>query len=458
MTMVSFWDKKKKKELTLNYIKSQVRKGHCPSHSEIEKTFHLHIPFYFKNVKGMYERAGFSYTEIKKLKIIQKSRLITEKKRRFEIEKGREKIIAYIRKEAKGGHFPGLDEIQKHFSISLGSYFKNIKYAYKTAKINLEKRKPNPFIGLEKEERLIRISINLLENMDYRIVTVNRNNGADLIVKDLNNFIIPVELKAYHRNVNIPISNIFGDYENEIEQLRKYINIHKSPYGILITTTDRIRLRVPSNIILINGKELTNKLMKYGLSKHLPSLNWIKDTYSSFDRGIHESKVREKIITYIQNQVSKKHYPSMREIQHKFKINIRIYFPGNMSEAYQIANVELPCRYLSKRKVKERISNYINWKVENGKYPSLEEIEKKFRIHIRTYFKSPKEMYKFAKVDVPCKHLNKNEAREVILSYVKENISKGKNIFQREIGRRFNIDVYSYFKNMDKLMKLSKNS
>ena len=100
------------------------------------------------------------------------------------------------------------------------------------------------------------------------------------------------------------------------------------------------------------------------------------------------------------------------------------------------------------------VANFIRLKVENGKYPSLEELEKRFKIRIRSYFKNPIEMYEYSDVSVPCKHLSKKDAIEIILRYCKEQILKGKIPTVRQLDKKFHIDVYSYFKNSDELHKL----
>ncbi len=454
MRTVNFEEKKENKRLILNYVRTSINKGHYPNYTQIQKDLHLDIRLYFKGMKDIYNNLGMSYVKISKLKSIHKSKLIRDKKLRFPVEKGRKKIIDYIKEESAKGHFPGLDEINEHFGIWIGTYFKNIRDAYKRAKINFRKKNLNPFIGQEKEEKLILISIALLNKMGYEILGISRNSGADLIVKDKNGGMVPVELKAYHKNSNIPISNVFGVYENEIEQLKRYIEINNSSYGILITTTDRIRLKIPSNVILINGKELVRTLVKNNLSKYLPLVKWIRNTYQSYDKTIHLNNIRKKVADFILGKLSGGNYPTMREIQNQLNINIGTYFSG-MQEVYRFARVKPPLEYLPKNYVRNRVINYIKQRIKNGKRPSLEEVEKNLKICLRTYFKSPKEIYNLAKITIPCKYLSIEDARKFIISYVRDATSKGKNVSQRQIDKDLGIDVYSYFKDMRELKKFS---
>jgi len=391
----------------IDFVRDNVKKGIFPTFNDIEKELHVHIKSHFKSrVKEVYEKSGIDYSRIRKIITAMKGHKITQKKLRFNIEEGKKKIAKYIRQEVKKGHFPGKEEIQEIFHIWFNSYFNDLQGAYEYANVSFKKINPNPFIAIEKDNRLRKVSKILLKRMGFILIKDNRKNGADLLVKNMEEQIIPVELKAYHRNSNLPISNIFGHYKNEMEQVQNYIKLHKAPYGVLITTTDRIRLPIPNNIILIKGSELIDNLRKFNLSEFITDINWIRNTYLSFDKTINQKKMKKKFINYIKENVLKEHYPSMREIENKFKINIRTYFPENMLETYKEAEVEFPCRFLSKNKVKKRIADYIREKLKSGKYPSLEEVENKFQIRLISYFESPKDMYRFAKVPVPFRHLS----------------------------------------------------
>jgi len=373
---------------------------------------------------------------------------------RYSLEVGRNKIINYLRREIKKGHYPGRHEIQEKLGIWFYSYFNDIKEPYNLADIDISKLKFNPFIATEKEKRLNEVVSVLLSRMSFTIIETYRRDGADILVRDNDNNLIPVELKAYHRNNNLPISNIFAKkYENEIKQLEDYIRTCKSPHGILITTTDRIRAKIPHNIRIISGTKLISLLEEHKLSKNIPTIEWIRNTYSSFDRKVHEDKIKKGIAKYVSSSVSRGRYPSMRDIERKFRINIRTYFE-NVPEIYKSEGIELPSRFLSKNEVKNMVADFIRLKVENGEYPSLEEIENRFKIRIRSYFKNPIEIYEYSNVPVPCKHLSKKDAIEIILKYCKEQTLKGKIPTIRQLDKKFHIDVYSYFKNSDELHKL----
>ena len=373
---------------------------------------------------------------------------------RYPLEIGRSEIVSYIRREAKKGHYPGRHEIQEKLGIWLYSYFNDVREPYNLADIDISKSKSNPFIATEKEKKLTKVSLELLEKEGFNIIEIYRRKGSDILVKDCDGNLIPVELKAYHRNNNLPMSKIFAKkYKNEIEQLEDYIRICKAPYGILITTTNRIRIKIPFNVKLINGISLIRLLKKNKLNKCISTIKWIQNTYSSFDRKIHENKIKKSIIEYVRFSVNKGCYPSMRNIEKKFKVNITTYFK-NMSEIYKIAKVELSSRFLSKEEVKNRIVKFIRLKVKLGRYPSLEEIEKKFKIHLKTYFKNSKEMYTYSNVSIPCKHLSKKEAIKTILKYAKMKKQNGKNLTIRQIDKEMHISAYSYFKNASKLYNL----
>jgi len=442
------------KQKILDFVSSEVNRGKYPNQTEIDRKFHISIYSYFRSLKEVYESAGFDYNNIKKLKMMKKGNLIRKKKLRFRKKVGRKRIIEYIRKEAQKGHFPGRHEIQEKFNIWFFTYFKSIKEAYKLAKIDFRKGIRNPFIYLDKEEKLIKIIVKLLEKMNFELIRISKKRGTDILVRNRENKIIPIELKAYHRNSNLPLSNgIDKNGQNEIEQLKKYIKIYKAPYGILITTTNRIRIKIPKNIKLINGNELIFMLKKYKLSYHISTIDWIRNTYSSFDRIIHETEIKKKIKDYVKRQVNNKHYPTMREIQERFGINIGTYFSGGMKELYKMSAIKLPPRYLSKKEVRRQIVDYIIKNKENGIYTSIEKIERKFKIHLKSYFKNLKEAYKYANIKIPPRHESKDNVRNSIIYYIKKQMQKGEGPKVHEINKEFNINFYTYFSSMKRLKK-----
>ncbi|MFH1234789.1 MAG: hypothetical protein V1493_04215 [Candidatus Diapherotrites archaeon] len=396
----------RKKELIVNFVITQIAKGYFPSRADIERSLSIDLRTYFGNLWSVYECAGLSYEKVKKMKSEQKGRFITNSKRRFSVDEGRKQIATFLVKAVEKGRFPGYNEIQEQFGISLQTYFNSTSDAYRFAQIDCQKRPINPFISLEKEKKLVEISKKLLCSLDFEILRCNHNKGADLVVMDKEGNIIPVELKAYHRNVNIPIG-FFGHYETELKQLQQYIEQHQAPYGILITTTDRINAKIPENIVLLNGRVLRKKLIEEELTGLLPSLDWIRNTYCTSSKQVEILKKRNKIANYIISQVALDHYPSMRETESILKLNVRTYFPENMLGAYRFSEVKLPCRYLSKQKATEEIAGHVRREVKNGKYPSLERIEQQFHISLRTYFDSPRQMFELAGVEAPRRFLDK---------------------------------------------------
>lgn len=453
-----FRTKEEGRKIITKYVKDSIRSGHYPSTNDITKRFRAYFYTYFKDTRELYGRTGILYHIAKRAKKMQKGKSITGRKRRFPLDVGRKKIIKYIKNEAKWGHLPGRHEIQENLGISLFSYFKDTGDAYKAANVNFEKGIKNPFLAIEKEKKLTDVSITLLNKIGFEVIEFYRRTGSDILVKDSEGNLIPVELKAYHRNVNIPLSNVFMAYENEIDQLQRYITKEKSPFGILITTTDRIRIDVPSNIRLINGKNLISLLKSHGLSEHVKTVHWIRNTYSRTDRKLHEQKIKKSIISYIRKQQKNGIHPSMRNIQLKFKINISTYFPSGLKEAYELSDILMPCKFLTKGEVRRVVGEYIKAKVSDGKYPALEDIEKKFGIRLRTYFRNKRGIYKSAGVKTPIKHLKRKEAIKVIISYVNECSKQGKTPKIRDINKELNINVCTYFKNPRELYSLAKIS
>ncbi|MFH1229485.1 MAG: hypothetical protein V1678_03615 [Candidatus Aenigmatarchaeota archaeon] len=373
---------------------------------------------------------------------------------RYTIEVGRKKIVSLLKTEAKRGHYPGRHEIQEKLGIWFYSYFDDMKEPYNLAGIDISKLRFNPFIATEKEKRLNEVSSALLGRMGFTIIESYRRDGADILVRDTNGKIIPIELKAYHRNSNVPISIVFSKkYENEVQQLEDYIKKCRAPYGILITTTNRIRLKMPPNIELIDGHKIECLLNKHELSKYISTIRWIRNTYSSYDRKVHEDAIKKKMLRYIRFCNSRGIKFSMRDLNKRFKLNIQTYF-HNMLEIYKIAGISPPLRLLPIQEARSNLADFIRLKVKTGKYPSLEEIESKFNIHLKSYFKDAKEMYEYSDVNVPCKHLSKKDASEIILKYCKNQASGGNIPTIHRLDKKFHICVYSYFKTSKELHKL----
>jgi hypothetical protein len=155
----------------------------------------------------------------------------------------KKQILEYIKTSSRTGHYPTFMEIEEKFRTNIRTHFSGILDACEQAG-TAYKRDPNPFLKYEKEQKLPEISVKILSRMGYFIEKISigpRGSGPDIIVKNSNQKLIPVEIKAYHRFGKIKNQpDKFSKYlGNEVAQLLEYQKRMENPYGYLITSTDR---------------------------------------------------------------------------------------------------------------------------------------------------------------------------------------------------------------------------
>lgn len=79
-----------------------------------------------------------------------------------------------------------------------------------------------------------------------------------------------------------------------------------------------------SNVQFINGYSVIELLKKNNLEHYIPAIRWIQESRVNSDEKIeHDNKIRLKIIEYIKSESK---LPAKKEIQGKFKIDLRAYF------------------------------------------------------------------------------------------------------------------------------------
>ncbi|MCD6476884.1 MAG: hypothetical protein J7K26_01805 [Candidatus Aenigmarchaeota archaeon] len=330
-------EKLKLKEKILNFIKNEIRKDKYPTMKQIQAKFHIELKTYFPNgIREVYNSIGKEYSNIRKIHGIRNNTQFKNKR------EGMDKIANFIRMNIKKGIYLGYNEICSKLNLNLKTYFSGIREAYEYAGFNYEK-KSNHFILLEKERKLINISSKYLKSYGFTIIRSGNRFGEDMLIKDTNGNLIPVEIKAYHKTISIPnrLSYLGRKTKNEIDQIERYIKKYNSDYGILITSTNKIRLNIPENVKIINGEMLFNFLKK-NYPNLIKDLKWIRNSYNTEEKERRIKEMKNNISRIFKQYANNGILLNTRKIEIMMKIDLRTYFPNGIGELYSYSNIKIP--------------------------------------------------------------------------------------------------------------------
>lgn len=150
---------------------------------------------------------------------------------------------------------------------------------------------------------------------------------------------------------------------------------------------------------------------------------------------------RKIVIDFVKNCAKNRKYPTQKDMQNKFGLQLRTYFrkPPLLS-VYKEAKVEyskvlgeIKKRIGNARKKRnayetveegrEAISKYINRKVASGRYPGVLEIQRSLKMAFYRYFKDIHGAYEYANVkyDRPCP-IVLGRKKEVLMTNIAEKI------------------------------------
>jgi hypothetical protein len=375
----------------------------------------------------------------------------------------KEEILEYIRAEVAKGHYPTFMEIEEKFRTNMRTHFSGIRVAYDLAGIPY-KREPNPFLKYEKEEKLTAISVKIFRKMSYLIEKISigpQGSGPDIILKNRNEKLIPVEIKAYHRfgKIKEKQSDKFSKYfRNEIAQLLEYEMQLKSPYGYLVTSTDRKTFRhADPRIRILFSKDIKKLLIEYGMKNELNTLNWIREKASLTETEEKIKAIRNAIVAFVKKEIEDGKYVNKREIQARFKIDLRSYF-NSMKEVYQAGGVDPYALsharmggQIDKEILKKRIVRYVRRKAGEGNPPTYKEIQRRFQCLPKAFFRGGiREICELAGVCYDRKFATKTpeekkEMRKRIVDFVKTEAKRKHFPTWREIQNSLSINILHYF-------------
>jgi len=437
------------REKIMKYFRQELKKSIRPTRGTIEKKFSISLETYFpKGMQELYQTADIP--------------LIGRLRDRKELK---EKILNYIRAKVRQGFYPTHDEINERFHTNIEG---SIRKLYKLAEIEY-KRDPNPFLRYKKEKALAQIVEKLFPKLGYKIKSISigpsKPNGADIIVEDKTKQLIPVEIKAFQKFGKIGQAKHSPYIRNEFLQVNRYIQNLHSPYGYLVTSTDRKTFdKSPSNIKILFGKDLKRLLLQFKMYQELKNLDWIRNSSISYGKEKIYKKIRNKILKYVKNKFNRGKYVTKREIFSRFKVNPESYFPEGMKRIYKALNVNpesIPnyrmSRNFDKEKFKKSIIDFVVEEVKKGHFPTHKEIQRRFRCLVKLHFLGGiREIAKLVGVKYNRKFATKTpEERELIRQkIIKYTIWRLQNGFYpgyRDIESKFRINFQYYFKNPGEL-------
>lgn len=433
----------------INYFEEQFKKRIRLSRKAIERTFSISLETYFpKGIREVYQAANIP--------------LVGRLRSRKELK---EKILNYIRTKVKQGFYPTHDEINEKFHTNIEG---SIRKLYELVGVKY-KRDPNPFLRYEKEKRLTNVVKKLFLKLGYKIKKVSigpsKLNGADIVIEDKHRRLIPIEIKAFQKFGKIGHAENSPYIRNEFLQLKRYIKDLNSPFGYLITSTDKKAFKnLFSGIKILFGKDLKGLLLKFKMYKELKDLEWIRNSSISYGKEEIYKKIHDKILEYVRIKFKKGKYVSRREIFKKFRVNPDSYFPKGTNQIYTelgldpelIPNYRMS-RKFNKEKFREKIIAFVKEEIKKGHFPTHKEIQRRFRCLVKLHFPGGiREIAQLAGIKYNRKFANKTlEEKEIIkqkiIEYTKKKLQKRYYPSYQDFRKDLLIGPLNYFNSIEEI-------
>jgi len=309
----------------------------------------------------------------------------------------RKELIDYVKDESIKNHYPSNREIRNMFRVELNKLFRGgIKELYTFANVEY-KLAPNQELKYKKAYLLNEVVIKtLLPQLKLKLIksrAVNEN-GIDILAEDNNRNLIGIELKAYNKFEMIK--------SKDINQIMRFIKNERLNRVLFITTTSKIlkNIKIQDNIELIDYNNLKV------LCKDIESINileYIRNSSVNKETGYRKKK-RELIIEYAKEKVKNGEDINYKCISKDLHLDYLTYF-SNIKEIYKESNLEIPLRKIKGKRssypdreemelIINKILHYLVQEVNNGHYPSNQDIRKKFGISHIWNLISMTELYK----------------------------------------------------------------
>ncbi len=312
------YPKEEAKEIIKTFLQKNAEKGHYPMRKEIDKELRIHVSTYFNNLREVYKTADIPYELVEEN--IQNNILAAHTHTPVTLNEQRKCIQTLIKQKVKEGYYPSVKYLQQNLSLSFYNLYEDIFEAYIDAGIEYERISPI-ILGKKKELLFTQIVKDLLQKIGFTIQRISIesendfNRNADMTVLDKDKNKLLVEIKAYRKDYCITC--------REFKQLQNYLNKENIQNGLFITTSNSKKCLF-DNMQFINGNSIINLLKKHNLEKHSPTIKWIQESrINSHEKQAHNTLIKNKIINYAKSQEK---IPTKKEIEKKFKIDLRTYF------------------------------------------------------------------------------------------------------------------------------------
>lgn len=394
----------KNKEI-IKYIRSQVKKKHYPTHLEINNKFHTSIRC---SIKKLYQLAGVEYKRDPNPFL----RYEKEKKLARLVEKLFLKMGYKIKRVSIGPSGPkGADVIVEDEGKNLIPI--EIKAYQKFGKIGQIKNSPYLQDEIFQVQKYIK---NLHAPYGYLVTSTDRrtfkalpSNIKIIFGKDLRKLLIQFKMSKEIKDLDwVRDSSI--SYRKE-EVYKKIQN------KILQYIKERIKKGEYIGKREIFKKFKVNPVSYFsgGTTEIYKKLNLDPELIPNYrmSRNFDKEKFKKRIIAFVKEENKKEDLPTYKEIQRKFNCLPKLFFPGGIREITKLARIKYNRKFASKTPeekelIRQKIIEYTIKKLQKGFYPGYLDIESKFHINFRYYFKNPEELYQKAGHTKPVKKTWKN--------------------------------------------------
>lgn len=372
------------KKQAVDYVKYCIESGHYPSYHEIDAKFHIR---YLKlTMKQIYSQLDVCFLNLPRRPAACSSLL-------------KKPLLNYVQLEVKENHFPSRRELERKFKVDIGKLFGGIDQLYFALGIKY-KQQNSQTLKKDKANILTEIVVAILPKLHLVLLHAQKahKRGVDILAKNAKSELIGIELKAYNQFEPLKQKHIvqLSKYIKKYSLKRGLLITTASKTDKLkVPTTIQIFLfddlkklcesdkSLQSQLKYIRDKSIHVQTHEYEVKKQrilnyiranssagkyvgardilqdlglclytyfknvdeiyqktnaLPSLNKIRYVQNKQHKAKLRKKMKNQILTYMREQVKKKHYPSGIDVGNNFGIkHIWNYF--KMSDLYKELNL-----------------------------------------------------------------------------------------------------------------------
>lgn len=405
-------DRGELKEKILNYVRAQVKKGFYPTHNEINDKFHTNIE---GSIRKLYELAGVEY----KMDPNPFMRYKKEKKLVDIMTKLLPKLGYKVKKVSIGPSKPiGADIVIEDNRKRLIPV--EIKAFQKFGKIGQAKNSPyirNEILQLKEYINNLHAPYGyLVTSTDRRTFKIAPPNIKILFAKDLKRLLLQFKMYGGLKDLNwVRNSSISYRKEEMYKKIRERILKHV-----------KVKLKqaeyVSNDEIMDKFKVHVESYFSRGMREVYKNFNLDVETIPNYrmSRRFDKEKFKERIINFVKEENKNGHLPTYKEIQRKFGCLPKLFFSEGIREIAGLAEIKYNRKFATKTSeekelIRQKVIEYTVQRIRNGFYPGYRDIESRFHINLRYYFKNSKELYQKAGYSKLVKKTWKNHRKEGVL-------------------------------------------